>query len=516
MRNNDLDKCVFDRLLISDKRSYIRVSKATNCLSKHIPNAELEFQKMIRTKNICYNYNNLRLWNPLCKYTVELLFDNRIIPDAYVTADNKIFVEHHNMYNLIGKKRDLKFISKLLDCDLGVQIHDHIAYGAAKEGRIDVLELIREKHDICEYATATAAKGGKMETLVWLIKNDVEMSYFGFGYAIKRGHFDICEYITEIIDVDTNDCNYEAGLSGNLHVAKYIHSRSPDSVNKLCNGAAEGGHIDIVKYCYKLGGCLDKDFFCKSIPIFEWLIDNSHIVPDVRMSARIALSGDLECLQYVHSRGFLALSEEVFVMASNKNNLAMMKWLRDIHCPIPLQSIDLGHTGWCDDSVCVLKLLVNLGCTLSNKIDCVYSSQTGNLEMLKYLHAKGGELNIRVMNAAAEKGHLHVIAWCRSKGCAWYASTCAATVRYNHIHVLKWLRGIGRNKYDLGSDETEICPWDGDVYVAAIQYSNVNVLKFAIDNGCPAGERAHVARNVAQCPKIESLMMEYENCTKNI
>lgn len=515
MINADVDKHMFDELCISDKRSYIRTSKTMNQLSRHITDAELEFQKMIRAKKSCYNYNNLRLWNPLCKYTIELLFDGHKIPDAYVTVNNKVLRELFQIHTPIGKKGDLEMISKLLDCDLSETSYDHIAYGAAEEGRIDVLKQIRKRQIICSHATATAAKGGKMKTLKWLIHNDTELSEIAHCHAVKRCHLDIFEYIVGRFDVDTNDCNYEAGASGNFRVAEYIYALNPFSTNDLCTGGAVCGHLDIVKYGYHNGGRLNTNFVCTSIPIFEWLIDNNHIVIDTVVSAMIASTGNLECLQYVHSRGVLILDENVFVNAFNSGNIEMMKWLYDCHCPVPIQTIDFEHTLWSDDRVDGLKLLLEWGNNL-NTSNPISQARCGNLKMLKYFYANGCKLNIHVMNAAARSGHLHVVAWCRSEGCDWDTSTCAATVRFNHIHVLKWLRGVGRDKYDLESDETEICPWDEGVCAVAIKHRHVDILKFAMDSGCPAGELVSVASRETQCPQIRSLIAEHQNHAKNI
>jgi len=122
--------------------------------------------------------------------------------------------------------------------------------------------------------------------------------------------------------------------------------------------------------------------------------------------------------------------------------------------------------------------------------------------ILQYLFEHGCKLSEKVINEVVKYGYLHIVIWCRQQGCDWSADTCKKTVQWNYLHVLKWLRGVDRNRCELESDETEICPWDARVCIEAIVHNHIDVLEFALENGCDFGDGCRAAVLKSKDPTI--------------
>ena len=71
----------------------------------------------------------------------------------------------------------------------------------------------------------------------------------------------------------------------------------------------------------------------------------------------------------------------------------------------------------------------------------------------------------------AENGNLELLKWVRARGCHWDARTCAYAARGGHLEILQWARSEG-------------CPWDSWTYVYATQ-SHHELLKWVISRNCP-------------------------------
>ena len=78
---------------------------------------------------------------------------------------------------------------------------------------------------------------------------------------------------------------------------------------------------------------------------------------------------------------------------------------------------------------------------------CKGAAARGDVEMLKWLRAKGCPWDEGTCAAAAYGGHLEVLKWLRAGGCPWDNWTCAYAAEGGNLEVPKWLRAEG-------------CPWD--------------------------------------------------------
>ena len=82
--------------------------------------------------------------------------------------------------------------------------------------------------------------------------------------------------------------------------------------------------------------------------------------------------------------------------------------------------------------------------------------------------------------AASKTGRLEVLKWARENGCPWNGSACAGAAQQGHLEVLKWLR----ERLSLGC--CHLC--------TRSQGGHLEVLKWAIEQGCPAPNKALCGR----------------------
>jgi len=453
-----------------------------------MPNIESSFQKMINETRFLISFNFSGFYFPLFKYTTELLYDGYSIPDKYITTENRILHQYPKIYKKLAERDNLELIEKLLKLDrngiAGKNIN-HVMKGAAKAGNIKILKwCIKNNYALHKSTTASAVKGNQLEPLKWLVKN-CKINSYDIECALKKGNMEIFEYLVTIKPNINKLCNIIA-RHGHFDIIKDCYSNGA-SINDIACGAASGGHLDILKFAYAHGGQLYKYFTCKHTHIFEWLIQNNYFQYNKQIVANVASSGNLDCLQFIYSKGFNILHKIVFESAVLGRNIEMITWLHNINCPVDVEAINMTiftpYKKHFTSSPTILKLLLSWNCPVS-KNACTAAASDGDLEILKILHEHDCMIDDRIINKAAINGHLHVIIWALEHGCVWNTNTCRNTIVWNLLEVLKWLRGIDRDKCDLKSNETKICPWNRSVYLNAIVNNKFDVLKFAFENDC--------------------------------
>lgn len=119
----------------------------------------------------------------------------------------------------------------------------------------------------------------------------------------------------------------------------------------------------------------------------------------------------------------------------------------------------------------VLKYLRAKGCPWDSRC-CVHAAMHGNLEALKWLRREGCPWDMYVCNAAALGGDLATLEWLRARGRPWDEMTCAAAAGAGHLEALKRLKEWG-------------CPWDEWTCSEALLKGHYHVWDWAKRNGCP-------------------------------
>ena len=111
---------------------------------------------------------------------------------------------------------------------------------------------------------------------------------------------------------------------------------------------------------------------------------------------------------------------------------------------------------------------------LWDEVTCQFAALGGQLEVMKWLRAKGCPWGIGSCNDAARGGHLEVLQWMRAQDppCPWDSNVCHYAAHNDHLEVLRWAKRQG-------------CPWGDGLTCAAAKNGHLKVLIWLIKEGYP-------------------------------
>src|SRR5688572_23404176 len=114
MLNSDINSIIFNSLPMTDKRSFLRTCTNINRFSSQMPNIESTFHEMLNnTGYIHYRYYPA-FYIPIHKFTIELIFDDRTIPDRYIIGENQILHQFPKIYKKLTERGQISTIEKML------------------------------------------------------------------------------------------------------------------------------------------------------------------------------------------------------------------------------------------------------------------------------------------------------------------------------------------------------------------------------------------------------------------
>jgi len=488
-----------------------------------MPLVEYEFHKMLNETSFFETSFYNSLYNPLYKYTMELLFDRHKVPDKYIITENRVLHQFPLLYYKIAARGDTHLIKKMLKLNRKSSYDNNAIRamrGAAEVGDIKFLRwAIQNGYQLDKTVAIFAAEGGKLEILEWIDDNFNCVTLKALCNAALKGHLEILKFFVVKKNVGTaaalKEISYFAAEGGHLEIVKFLYLISKKTLQTVPSGAMINGHLEILKFAHKHKQYPGNDYLCTDIRIYKWLNRKGCLEYNIISIEYVAIKGNLECLQFVHFIGFDILTTLVSTHAVKSGNIEMIKWLIDIRCPfdpdVTMYVFKSAKKFPSAKSLEIFKLLVEYGCEVADDI-CVAAASAGDFIALKALHSCGHKLNEDVISQAAHEGHLAMIIWARSQGCKWDEKACQFAAMWNHMDVLKWLRGIDRNIYVVEHNETEICPWTEDICVGAINQKQIDVLKFAIDNSCDFGHRSmQAARECSDINIVKCVMSHFGN-----
>jgi len=117
------------------------------------------------------------------------------------------------------------------------------------------------------------------------------------------------------------------------------------------------------------------------------------------------------------------------------------------------------------------------------------AARSGHLGVLEYMHhmnrthLSDGNVDKKVVRAAAKGGHLHVVQWLRERQCRWHFETLWGAVKRGHFDTVRWLIENG-------------CPWGTTTMATAIMSGRMDLVQWLNDHGCKRGDYGvwHAAR----------------------
>ena len=179
-----------------------------------------------------------------------------------------------------------------------------------------------------------------------------------------------------------------------------------------------------------------------NVPVLEWLSSNE--VPyDISKLCRVAAKhNSYSVLKWALHRG-AALTPNLLNIAIRNEHLELVRWMHEEkHVPFERMSM-------------------------------AWATNTGNLELLKYVVKKNADIHVEALKFAAIAGSETMVRWLRDElKRPWVFRVCAGAARGGHLSLLQYLR-------------SQDCPWDRSTTYCAAEHGHLSVLQWAVDNGCP-------------------------------
>ena len=192
------------------------------------------------------------------------------------------------------------------------------------------------------------------------------------------------------LQIQSSRVFYFAALGGDMEAVRWLREISKEHSwdKQSCKGAAEGGHLDVLKYLRKKR--------C------EW---------DETTCLGAAKGGHLDVLKYARKHG-CPWDDRTCTNAAWGGHLDMLKYAHENGCP------------W-------------------DETTCLFAAKGGHLDVLKYAHKNGCPWGVMTCFYAAFGGHLDVLKYAREKRCPWDKNSCLRVAgRQGHTHIISWIRSL--------------------------------------------------------------------------
>lgn len=275
-------------------------------------------------------------------------------------------------------------------------------------------------------ATAGAASGGHLKTLIWLEENNLldAQNERACMLAAKSGHQEIVRWLHYDRGYPWSFATHAAVRGGHLGLFRWLCSEGcPYSMYRIAEIAVQRGHIQLI----------------------QWAINNGAAWPSHALCVA-ATKGHLEALRWCRAHGAV-WDEHICSMVSHAGQNAVLRWLiseeggaRGLLCAgCVKQASYRGHTK-------TLKILFAAGCPAT--ADAMHAvAMRGNFKVIKLLCEKGcpiSEPDFCLLSSRAScKKEVAVLELLYTRGCPWTAEIYDEFVKYDP-GVSAWAKSKGR------------------------------------------------------------------------
>ncbi len=288
---------------------------------------------------------NKRLNNNICKNKIIL----RNLGHTYLTEHDERLPG--NILKNIYQSRDVKMAAK--------KGYEKILYRVPNLDRniADIFDPFPEP--LKNYILQEAITNGYLDLVKYALENGASARFLDTKEAVRNGKNDVVKYLIDLYpDLVLAASNY-AALYNNREILDYILSSLPEDervryIDKggLVADAAEGGHLDLIKYLESLGArlrnkrgtILEAAIKSKNMEVIKYLIDRGANVhaDDNNLLLAAAESGNLDFFKYLEDIGedFIDVPG-LLPKAVQSGNLALVKYLVSLGADIHDDECDL-------------------------------------------------------------------------------------------------------------------------------------------------------------------------------
>ncbi len=221
--------------------------------------------------------------------------------------------------------------------------YNSVCRAAAKYGHIHILEWVyqRDKKSFPSDITESAAEGGKLETLKWLLGKNYEITAECIKEAAKHGHLNILQYIDDQDYLFLDDITYYAAKSGSVEMMKWLHSKGLAFEDRLCSKAAKNGHLELLQYLYN-NGCTWHSYICVhavkgyNLNMLKWLqtiIGSNPLFWNIDVVIEAVSSEYIDILSWLHYNTELTISTwtfDVYKTITKFSCPTVLQWVHDM------------------------------------------------------------------------------------------------------------------------------------------------------------------------------------------
>ena len=155
-------------------------------------------------------------------------------------------------------------------------------------------------------------------------------------------------------------------------------------------------------------------------------------------AAYLAIKGNLQGLQYLHSVNVVVGTTHAMVLAPMNGHLAVVEFLHSIGAPYTTHAMDLAAI---NGHLAVVEFLHSVGGTCTD-IAMDLAAMNGHLAVVKFLHSIGAAYTTSAMDLAAKNGHLAVVEFLHSIGAAFATYMAVENGHLAHLALVQFLKSI--------------------------------------------------------------------------
>lgn len=250
----------------------------------------------------------------------------------------------------------------------------------------------------------------------------------------------------------------------------------PERKFSLCDQIARQGDLHLLKWSAQFFK-FNKDTFGHaafggSLPVLEWLYENGcPRCPNSILSA--AEAGQVNAIKWLIDHNF-PRCENTFDFAAEGGHLAVMELLFKLKFPFNEETFEYGVDS---GNTLVVRWLLEKECPRNERSACKTAAESGNFQMLKFLHQNRFDWDVSTLSGAAISLSDDIIFWLRNKGLEWQPIVFTACAAFDLIdeHRFSFLQLL----HDHG------CPWDHHSMNAIVEKGTLEHLIWAREEGCP-------------------------------
>lgn len=217
---------------------------------------------------------------------------------------------------------------------MGEHVPDYVAQRHAQPPRSDLMP--------------SAAYKGRLEIVKWLFDNGGQCPRTSLERACEEAHWEVADFLLDKSVVPTEECFYATAQYGNRALLDRMLEASPGVHHRMLNGAAYGGHLDLLEWAWSLG-CRDRylmycsdqniaDSSCDcrhpdQTKVLDWLL--AHGFAFTSQAYGEAISAErVDILEWLHAHGVDPFTESharswLMKRAAEIGNVEVMQWLHD-------------------------------------------------------------------------------------------------------------------------------------------------------------------------------------------